>query len=88
MTHRRDNPITKIVRRQRHLRQIIAHSGRFYITDCRPWQIKQDCRRLDCPMRRLTLPPEADSGAYLLACNPAGDLADLLLALRQTQIIS
>jgi hypothetical protein len=63
------------------LREIIAADG-FYVTDCRPQAIKDACDRLDCPMRSLAIPPEAKETDYLLECEPAGHLADLLLLLR------
>lgn len=63
------------------LREIITAGG-FYVTDCRPQAIKDGCERLDCPMRSLAIPPEAQETDYLMECAPPGQLADLLLMLR------
>jgi len=76
--------ISKAFLMRKHLGLIQQHGG-FYITDCWPWSIKTDCQRFDCPMRTLSIPLQAKETDYLLQCDPAGDLADLLIVLRRTQ---
>ncbi|NJN95670.1 MAG: hypothetical protein HC875_16945 [Anaerolineales bacterium] len=75
----RMNPYTK----RQLLREIMAAGG-FYVTNCRPQAIPLECHRLDCPMRKLAIPPEADENDHRLECDPPGHLADLLLMLRAT----
>jgi hypothetical protein len=78
-----NDPLVRLGRRNRHLNQIIANGG-YYVTDCRPQAIKAGCQRLDCPMRSLAIPPEAQETDYFLECEPVGDLADLLIRLQRT----
>ena len=73
-------------RKLRHFNAIGANGGSFYVRDCQPWAIKEGCQRLDCPMRKLAIAPEAAPGDYLLKCEPVGDLADLLIMLRRTEL--
>lgn len=79
-------PNIRLARRQRHLRQIRANGGEHYITDCQPWAIKAGCDRLDCPMRQMAIAPQSTPTAYHLQCDPAGDLADLLIILQRTNV--
>lgn len=83
-----NDPLVKLARKQRHLRQTLANEGKFYIEDCFPWAIKAGCKRFDCPMRSLSLPPIADPKAYVLKCNPVGDLADYLITLQRSADLS
>jgi len=78
-----NDPLVKIGRRTRHINQTIANGG-FYITDCRPQEIKAGCQRLDCPMRSMAIPPEAKETDYFLECEPTGDLADFLILIQRT----
>lgn len=68
-----------------YIRDIRRHNGLFHVTDCSPWGIKAGCERQDCPMRTLAIAPEAQDGALLLQCDPPGELADTLIAIRNTQ---
>jgi hypothetical protein len=77
-----NDPLVRLGRRNRHLNQIIAHAG-YYVADCRPQAIKAGCQRLDCPMRSMAIPPEANATDYLLECDPVGDLADLLIRIQR-----
>ena len=79
-----NDPMAKHGRKMRHLRQTLANGGRFYVTDCWPWDIKAGCRRLDCPMRSQHIPPQSTIDSYHLACEPVGDLADFMLTLKAT----
>jgi hypothetical protein len=65
-----------------NVREIRAHDGRFYVTDCQPWAIKPECERLDCPMRTLAVAPEAKEGDALFECDPVGSMADTLISIQ------
>lgn len=73
-------------RKLRHFNAIGANGGQFYVRDCQPWNIKEGCQRMDCPMRKLAIAPEAAPDDYLLDCKPVGDLADLLILLQRTGV--
>lgn len=77
--------VTRGFRFLQYLRQIQGHGGKYYVQNCQPGNIPAACERLDCPMRSLSLPPEAEAGAALLACEPVGSMADILISLRRTQ---
>lgn len=79
----RTDPLVTIARHGRYLNQIIANGG-YYVTDCRPQAIKAGCQRFDCPMRSLAIPPEANETDLFLECEPAGDLANLLIKIQST----
>jgi hypothetical protein len=83
MTLNRNDPLVKLARKNQRLNQIRAN-GSYYVPDCHPWAIKAGCERFDCPMRSLAVAPEAAPGDYLMPCDPAGDLADLLILLQHT----
>jgi hypothetical protein len=72
-----------IARKYNRLNQIRANGG-YYVPDCHPWAIKPGCKRADCPMRTLAIAPEARPSDFLMPCAPVGDLADLLIILRNT----
>lgn len=76
--------IAQLGRHKRYLAQIEANGGGIYVQDCWPWNIKSGCNRLDCPMRTLTIAPEAKTDDFFVECTPAGDLADLLIRLQST----
>lgn len=77
--------VPKGYRYRQYLAGMRAAGGRFYVRNCQPQSIPAECSRLDCPMRRLAMPPEAQAGDYLLECQPPGDLADLLIMVRAGQ---
>lgn len=76
-------PVSKAYRYRQHIKEMIAW-GSWYITNCQPQSIPAECNRLDCPMRQLALPPEADEDDYLMECDPPGFLADLLIMVQST----
>ncbi len=78
------DPIISFERQREHLAHIQANGGNFYISDCWPWNIKKGCTRLDCPMRFQTIAPEAAPGDYVFECEPAGDVATMLINLKRT----
>lgn len=65
-------------KKRHYLQQTLGHGG-YYVTDCWPWAIKAGCKRLDCPMRTMTLPPEAKETDFLIKCDPPGELADFII---------
>lgn len=77
--------VPKGYRYRQYLAGMRAAGGRFYVRNCQPQSIPAECSRLDCPMRRLAMPPEAHAGDYLLECDPPGFLADLLIMVRAGQ---
>lgn len=79
----RNDPLIKLARKNTRLNQIRANGG-YYVPDCHPWAIKKGCQRFDCPMRDLAIAPEAKPADFLMPCEPVGDLADILIMLRNT----
>lgn len=84
MAKRRETPAGQRAWQQETLTQIQANGGEYYITNCLPWDVPAACKRLDCPMRDLLLPPESTPNAYHFECDPPGQSADLLIMLRNT----
>jgi hypothetical protein len=69
----------------KHIQAIRHAGGRFYVTNCQPWAVPASCTRQDCPIRALSLPPEAQENDHLMECDPPGLLADLILMIHRTQ---